>query len=162
MSIYDYRIKDAKGNETDLSAYRGKVLLIVNTATKCGFAPQFDELEEMYEKLHDKGLEILTFPCGQFANQEPGDDAHIQNVCTVALGLTYPVFAKIDVNGENAHPLYVHLRKAKGGIGGDAIKWNFTKFLVDRQGNVVSRHAPMTKPTSLLPEIERLLSAPAK
>lgn len=161
MNIYDIRVKDAQGNETDLSAYRGKVLLIVNTATRCGFAPQFDELEEMHGRLHEKGLEILSFPCGQFANQEPGDDAQIQNVCTVQLGLTYRIFAKIDVNGPDAHPLYVHLRQAQKGIGGDAVKWNFTKFLVDRRGNVVSRHAPITKPGKLIPEIERLLAQEA-
>lgn len=157
MSIYEIQVKDAIGKDVSLSDYNGKVLLIVNTASKCGFAPQFDDLQALYEKYRDKGLEILAFPCDQFANQEPNSDEEIQKICQVNLGLEYKVFAKLDVNGDTAHPLYKHLRKEKPGIGGDAVKWNFTKFLVDRNGKVVSRYAPITKPAALEPAISRLL-----
>lgn len=159
MSIYDSEVKDASGKDIPLSDYKGKVLLIVNTASNCGFAPQFDDLQTLYEQYRDKGLEILAFPCDQFAHQEPNADAEIQKICQVNYGLEYKVFAKLDVNGETAHPLYKHLRKEKPGIGGDALKWNFTKFLVDRNGKVVARYAPATKPASLAPAISRLLES---
>ena len=119
MSIYEIQVKDAIGKDVSLSDYKGKVLLIVNTASKCGFAPQFDDLQTLYEQYHDKGLEILAFPCDQFANQEPNSDEEIQKICQVNLGLEYKVFAKLDVNGDTAHPLYKHLRKEKPGIGGE-------------------------------------------
>ena len=159
MSIYEYQVKNAIGREIPLSDYRGRVLLIVNTASKCGFAPQFDDLQELYETYHDRGLDILAFPCDQFANQEPNSDAEIQKICQVNLGLKYPVFGKIDVNGETAHPLYKFLRAQKTGLGSDAVKWNFTKFLVDRDGNVISRYAPVTRPGRIAPAIEKLLNA---
>ena len=157
MSIYEFSVKNAIGRDIPLSDYKGKVLLIVNTASKCGLAPQFDDLQKLYERYRDKGLEILAFPCDQFANQEPNSDAEIQNICQVNLGLKYPVFGKLDVNGDTAHPLYKYLRSRKSGLGSDAIKWNFTKFLVDREGHVVSRYAPVTKPERMVPAIEKLL-----
>lgn len=157
MSLYDYSVQNAYGKQIPLSDYKGKVLLFVNTASNCGFAPQFDDLQVLYEAYRDRGLEILAFPCDQFANQEPNSDADIQKICQVNLGLTYPVFGKIDVNGDSAHPVYKHLRSQKPGFGSDAVKWNFTKFLVDRQGRVVARYAPITKPGRIGPAIEKLL-----
>ncbi len=157
MSIYDFTVADAKGNETSLAAYQGKTLLIVNTASKCGLTPQYDELQDLYEKWKDKGFEVLAFPCDQFANQEPGTNEEIQHFCQINFGLTFPVFGKLDVNGETAHPLYQYLRQQKAGLGGDAIKWNFTKFLVDSQGKVVARYAPTTKPSRISPALVKLL-----
>lgn len=162
MSIYDFTVSDAQGNEGSLSTYRGKTMLIVNTASKCGFTPQYDDLQDLYEKWKDKGFEVLAFPCDQFANQEPGTNAEIQKFCEVNFGLTYPVFAKIEVNGPNAHPLYQFLREQKPGFGGDAIKWNFTKFLVDSEGKVLRRYAPATKPGRISPVLERLFKKNAK
>lgn len=161
MSIYNIFVEDHKGNQKKLSDFKGKVLLIVNTATKCGFAPQFNELQELYEKYQEVGLEILAFPSDQFANQEPGKNEEIQQVCQINYGLTFPVYAKIEVNGENAHPLFRHLRSQKKGILGDKIKWNFTKFLVDREGNVKARYAPVRNPGSLKADIEKLLKESA-
>lgn len=160
MSIYDFMVADAKGKETSLAAYEGKTLLIVNTASKCGLTPQYDELQDLYEKWKDKGLEVLAFPCDQFANQEPGSNEEIQHFCQINFGLTFPVFGKLEVNGENAHPLYQYLRQQKSGLGGDAIKWNFTKFLVDAQGKVVARYAPTTKPARISPALAKLLEKP--
>jgi glutathione peroxidase len=158
MSVYDFTVKDARGNERNLIEYQGKVLLIVNTASKCGFTPQYAELQKLYDTWREKGLEILGFPCDQFAHQEPGTDEEIQQFCQLNYGVNFPVFAKINVNGKDAHPLFKYLRKQKkAGLLGDAIKWNFTKFLVDRQGNVVERFAPNTNPAELAPEIEKLL-----
>lgn len=159
MKIYEFVVKDAQGNEKKLSDYQGKVLLIVNTASKCGFTPQYGELQTLYTRYQEKGLEILGFPCDQFAHQEPGSDAEIQQFCQLNYGVTFPVFAKIDVNGKKAHPLFRYLRKEKAeGLLGDAIKWNFTKFLVDRNGQVIARFSPNTKPEDIAPEIEKLLN----
>lgn len=155
--IYEFSVRQPNGTEKSLQEYQGKVMLIVNTASKCGFTPQYAQLQELYDKYHDKGLEILAFPCDQFAHQEPGTDEEIQQFCQINYGLTFPVFSKIDVNGSTAHPLFKYLRSQKGGLLGGTIKWNFTKFLVDRQGNVVKRFAPTVNPTELTPDIEALL-----
>ncbi len=157
MSIYDISVKDTKGNDVSLSQYRGKVLLIVNTASKCGFTPQFKGLQELYEKYNDKGFYVLGFPCNQFKNQDPGSDEEIVSFCQLNYGVSFPMFSKIDVNGENASPLYQFLRKEKDGLLGDAIQWNFTKFLVDKEGNVAGRFAPTDSPNSLESKIEGLL-----
>lgn len=157
MSIYDFTIKSNKGEDISMSAYKGKVLLIVNTATKCGFAPQFNDLETLYQEYSEKGLEILAFPCNQFLNQEPGSDSEIANVCQINYGLSFPLMAKIDVNGGNAHPLYKYLQKNSTGLFSSAIKWNFTKFLVDSNGQIVNRYAPTVSPISMKNDIEKLL-----
>ncbi len=157
MSAHDFQVKDAKGNTIELKQYAGKVLLIVNTASKCGFTPQYAGLEELYKNYQDKGLVILGFPCDQFAHQEPGSDAEIQSFCQMNYGVTFPVMSKIEVNGKNAHPLYKYLRSEKKELLGDSIKWNFTKFLIDKQGNVVQRFAPNFEPAGIAPEIEKLL-----
>ncbi|MEA4910113.1 MAG: glutathione peroxidase [Chloroflexi bacterium] len=159
MSIYDFNVNDAAGESHSLDEYRGKVMLIVNTASKCGFTPQYAELQSLYTGWRDKGLEILAFPCDQFAHQEPGSDAEIQEFCQVNYGVTFPVFAKIDVNGENAHPLYRYLRAEQKGMLGDGIKWNFTKFLVDQDGRVIARYAPTVDPGQIVPDIAQLLDA---
>ena len=157
-SIYDFSVEDITGKEVTLDKYRGKAMLIVNTASKCGFTPQYKGLEELYEKLHGKGLEILGFPCNQFGGQEPGTDTEIAQFCELNYGVSFPMFAKVDVNGGDAHPLYRHLKKeAKGVLGTEAIKWNFTKFLVDRNGKVVRRYAPTDKPESIEADIAALL-----
>ncbi|MCH5229035.1 MAG: glutathione peroxidase [Muribaculaceae bacterium] len=157
MNIYDFKVKNNKGEEVSLSEYKGKVLLIVNTATGCGFTPQYKGLEELYKKYKDKGLEILDFPCNQFGHQAPGSDQEIDSFCTLNYHTTFPRFKKIDVNGENAAPLYAWLKKEKGGIFGNAIKWNFTKFLVDRDGRVVERYSPTTPPSKIENKIQDLL-----
>jgi glutathione peroxidase len=158
MSIYDFRVKTIRGEEQSLADYKGKVLLIVNTASKCGFTPQYKELQELYEQYRDCGFVVLGFPCNQFGNQEPGTEEEIEQFCQVNYGVTFPMFAKIDVKGEHAHPLFRYLtEKAPGVFGTKVIKWNFTKFLVDRNGNVVARFAPQTKPSELKSEIEKLL-----
>lgn len=157
MSIYDYTVKDGKGGDVALSDYQGKVMLIVNTATGCGFTPQYDGLQDLYEKYADQGFAILDFPCNQFAGQAPGTDEEIASFCTGRYGVTFPQFHKIDVNGENEEPLYTFLKSQIGGIGGSRIKWNFTKFLVDREGKVVARYAPNKTPKALEEEIEKLL-----
>ena len=158
MSIYDFRVKTIRGEEQSLADYKGKVLLIVNTASKCGFTPQYKELQELYEQYRDRGFVVLGFPCNQFGNQEPGTEEEIEQFCQVNYGVTFPMFAKVDVNGENAHPLFQYLKeKATGVLGTKAIKWNFTKFLVDRNGNVVARFAPQTRPSELISEMEKLL-----
>lgn len=157
MSVYNFQVKDAKGNTIELEQYAGKVLLIVNTASKCGFTPQYAGLEELYKNYQEKGLVVLGFPCDQFAHQEPGSDAEIQSFCQMNYGVTFPVLAKIEVNGKNAHPLYKYLRTQKKELLGDSIKWNFTKFLIDKQGNVVQRFAPNFEPVGIAPEIEKLL-----
>ncbi|WP_310602641.1 glutathione peroxidase [Anaerosporobacter sp.] len=157
MNIYDYKVKDANGNEVSMEIYKDKVLLIVNTATGCGFTPQYDELQDLYELYEEKGFEILDFPCNQFANQAPGSAEEIADFCNSRYGITFPQFQKIDVNGVNAAPLYTYLKSQKGGILGSNVKWNFTKFLVDQKGNVVGRFAPTTKPNAIKQEIEKLL-----
>ena len=157
-SIYDFKATLLNGEEVDLDAYRGKVLLIVNTASECGFTPQYAGLETLYQNLKSKGFVVLGFPCNQFGSQEPGDAAAIEQFCQVNFGVTFPMFAKIEVNGENTHPLYAYLKhEAAGLLGTEAIKWNFTKFLVDRDGEVVERYAPATKPEDLTQAIETLL-----
>lgn len=157
MSIYDYKVKGIFGDEISMSDYAGKVMLIVNTASKCGFTPQFEGLEKLY-KDHDKeGLVVLGFPCNQFKEQDPGSNNAIQNFCSLNYGVTFPMFSKIDVNGKNEDPLYTFLKKEKGGLMGSKIKWNFTKFLVDRQGNVVKRYSPTTKPEAIEEDIIELL-----
>lgn len=158
MSIYDFTVTTIRGAEQSLADYRGKVLLVVNTASKCGFTPQYKGLQSLYESYRDTGFEILGFPCDQFAHQEPGNDEEILQFCEMNFGVTFPLFAKIVVNGPNAHPLYQYLTKEKRGLlGSAAIKWNFTKFLVDRQGNVVKRYAPTDTPEKIEAEIKRLL-----
>ncbi len=146
-----------QGNDVSLSQYDGKVLLIVNTATGCGFTPQYDGLQDLYEKYQDKGFVILDFPCNQFANQAPGSNEEIASFCTGRFGITFPQFSKIDVNGENEAPLYTWLKAQKGGVLGSRIKWNFTKFLVDRNGNVIERFAPTVTPEKLDGEVTKLL-----
>lgn len=155
--IYDYKVRDIRGQEVSMEEYKGNVLLIVNTASKCGFTKQYAGLQALYEKYKDQGLEVLAFPCNQFGHQEPGDDAAIKNFCTDTFGVTFPVMAKIEVNGEGAHPLYKELKKAQGGLLGNEIKWNFTKFLVDREGRVVDRFAPQKEPRALEEKIKTLL-----
>jgi glutathione peroxidase len=147
--IHDFSARLATGEERCFAEYRGKVLLIVNVASKCGFTSQYSGLQALYKQLRPRGFEILAFPCDQFGYQEPGSDAEIANFCDNAYGVTFPLFAKIEVNGKNAHPLYVWLKKQKGGLLGDSIKWNFTKFLIDRAGIVRACFAPPTKPEAL-------------
>ncbi|QJB68118.1 glutathione peroxidase [Parasphingorhabdus halotolerans] len=157
MQITEFKVKQADGSMDDLSNYEGKVLLIVNTASKCGFTPQYEGLEKLYKEFSDRGLEILAFPCNQFGNQEPGDAEEIKNFCTLNYDVSFPLMAKVDVNGKSADPLWNYLKKEKTGLLGSKIKWNFTKFLVDREGNVVARHGPAVKPEQLRSEIEGLL-----
>ena len=157
MSFYDYTVKGRMGEDVSLSDYKGKVLLVVNTATGCGFTPQYAGLQKLYDAYKDKGFEVLDFPCNQFANQAPGTDEEIQSFCTLNYGTTFPRFAKIYVNGKNASELYKFLKKEKGGALGSSIKWNFTKFLIDREGNVVKRFAPTDTPESIEGDIAALL-----
>jgi glutathione peroxidase len=157
-SVYDFSVKTLSGEEKALADYRGQPLLIVNTASKCGFTPQYQGLETLHERYAGRGLAVLGFPCNQFGAQEPGDAAEIANFCSLTYDVDFPMFAKIDVNGPEAHPLYRYLRKAaRGLLGSQRIKWNFTKFLVDRNGHPVHRYAPTTKPEALTSAIERLL-----
>ena len=157
MGIYDYKVKDKQGEEVSIKDYEGKVLLIVNTATGCGFTPQFDGLQDLYEKYREQGFEILDFPCNQFGNQAPGSDEEIMDFCNSRYGITFPQFAKIDVNGENEEPLFTYLKSQKSGLMGSRIKWNFTKFLVDRSGKVVGRYTPTTTPEALDEEVAKVL-----
>ncbi|MBQ9024641.1 MAG: glutathione peroxidase [Bacilli bacterium] len=157
MSIYDYKVKDNKGNEVCLEEYKGKVLLIVNTATGCGFTPQYEGLEKLYETYNKEGFEILDFPCNQFGNQAPGSADEIHEFCTLHYNTTFKQFAKIDVNGKNADPLFTYLKSQKKGLLSGNIKWNFTKFLVDRQGNVINRYAPTDTPEKIEKDIKELL-----
>jgi glutathione peroxidase len=157
-SIYDFSAKTLNGREISLGDYRGKVLLIVNTASKCGFTPQYEGLESLHKQYGARGLAVLGFPCNQFGAQEPGDEAEIANFCSLTYDVSFPMFAKVDVNGDNTHPLFQFLKVAKPGLlGTEGIKWNFTKFLVDRNGEVVERYAPATKPAELEKTIEGLL-----
>jgi len=157
MSIYDFNVKDSLNEEKSLLDYKGKVLLIVNTASKCGFTPQFEGLQKLYEELEVKGLEILGFPCNQFAGQDPGTNEEIKSFCMVNYGVSFTMFAKINVNGPHADPLYKFLKQERSGVLGGKIKWNFTKFLVDRNGNVIGRYAPAVKPEDLREDILKLL-----
>jgi glutathione peroxidase len=157
-SIYDFTVDDIHGKKVKLDRYRDKVVLIVNTASKCGFTPQYKGLEALHRKYQARGLAVLGFPCNQFGAQEPGREDEIASFCELNFGVTFPLFAKVDVNGDDAAPLYRHLKHAKPGLlGSEAIKWNFTKFLVDRKGNVVERFAPNTEPDALAGDIEKLL-----
>ncbi len=158
-TLYDVSAKALSGEDIPLSNFRGKVLLIVNTASQCGFTSQYAGLELLQEQLGPRGFAVLGFPCNQFGQQEPGNAEEIQKFCSLNYSVTFPLFAKIEVNGEGAHPLYKHLKAAKAGVlGSEAIKWNFTKFLVDRSGEVVERYAPTTKPEALKADIEALLA----
>lgn len=157
-SIYDFDVNTISGKKVPLADYKDKVLLIVNTASKCGFTPQFSGLEKLYEELHEQGLEILGFPCNQFLKQDPGSDSEISEFCSLNYGVTFPMFSKIEVNGDNTHPLYRFLKtEAKGLLGSEKIKWNFTKFLVDRDGKVIKRYAPNTEPKDIEKDIKALL-----
>ncbi|WP_339220476.1 glutathione peroxidase [Paenibacillus sp. FSL W7-1332] len=158
MSIYEYEVKTIRGESQTLESYKGDVMLIVNTATKCGFAPQFDGLEKLHQAYRDQGLAVLGFPSSQFMNQELEEDSAIEEACKLNHGVTFPLFSKIDVNGTSAHPLYRHLTsEAPGALGIKAIKWNFTKFLVDRSGKVVKRFAPTDTPEKIEEDIKKLL-----
>ncbi len=155
--LYDIEALDSEGKKIKLEEYAGKVLLIVNTATKCGFTPQYEGLEALYKKYKDKGFEILDFPCNQFGHQAPGPLEEINQFCALKYGTSFKRFEKIDVNGEHTHSLYKYLKSQEAGLLGDKIKWNFTKFLIDREGNVVDRFAPTTKPEQIESKIEELL-----
>ena len=157
-TVYDFSCATAAGENKSLADYRGKVLLVVNTASKCGFTPQFAGLEELYEKYRDAGLEILGFPCNQFGKQDPGSNDEIVEFCQLNYGVSFPMFGKIEVNGGGAEPLFKYLKKAApGALGSRGIKWNFTKFLIDADGNVVKRYAPTDKPAAIEKDIEKLL-----
>ena len=157
MNIYDFQVKDAKGNLVNLSNYKGKTLLIVNTATGCGFTPQYKGLQALYDKYQAKGFEILDFPCNQFGHQAPGSEDEIHQFCEINYKTTFRLFAKIDVNGKNESPLYTYLKGQKGGFLSKRIKWNFTKFLVDKTGKVVERFAPTATPESIEKKIACIL-----
>ncbi len=157
MKFYDFNAKDIYGEDISMSEYEGKVVLVVNTASKCGFTDQFEGLEELYKDYKDKGFEILGFPCNQFGNQEPGSHKEITEFCRLNYGVTFTMFEKIDVNGESAHPIYKYLKNNAKGILNNEIKWNFTKFLIDSEGNVVDRFAPTTNPKKIRKDIEKLL-----
>ncbi|WP_050403138.1 glutathione peroxidase [Bradyrhizobium embrapense] len=156
-TVYDFTAKSLAGEDMPLRQFEGQVLLIVNTASACGFTPQYKGLQELHSGLSPRGFAVLGFPCNQFGAQEPGDAKQIAAFCEINYAVTFPMFAKIDVNGSGAHPLYEHLKREKSGLLGPAIKWNFTKFLVDRAGKVVARHAPTARPEGLKKEIEALL-----
>ncbi|WP_421991636.1 glutathione peroxidase [Qipengyuania sp.] len=157
-TIADFTVDTNTGDQLDLSEKLGKVLLVVNTASKCGFTPQYDGLEELFQDYKDKGFEVLAFPCNQFGNQEPGDADEIAEFCKVNFGLTFPLMAKVDVNGDDASPLFDWMKAEKPGLmGSRAIKWNFTKFLIDREGNVVKRYGPADAPKTIARDIEKLL-----
>lgn len=157
-TVYDFSAKTITGEDKSLKEYEGKVLVIVNTASKCGFTPQYKELEALYEKYNDQGFEILGFPCNQFMKQEPGTEADIQEFCQMNYGVTFPMFSKIDVKGKNAHPLFQYLTKNTSGVLSSEVKWNFTKFLINKKGEVVNRFAPTTSPEKMVKEIEQCLA----
>ncbi|MFJ7753967.1 glutathione peroxidase [Peribacillus muralis] len=158
MSIYEYEVNKINGDTISLEEYRGKVVIIVNTASKCGFSPQYDDLQSLYVQYEEQGLVVLGFPCNQFLNQEPGDDLEIDSYCKLNHGVTFPMFAKVNVNGKEAHPLFSYLAEnAPGLMGSKSIKWNFTKFLIDREGNIINRYAPKTKPMEFESDIKKLL-----
>ncbi len=156
-NFYDFEALDMRGNPVKLSDYAGKTVLVVNTATQCGLTPQFEGLENLYQKYKSEHFVILGFPCNQFANQEPGDNESIAQTCSINYGVTFPLFGKIDVNGKNAHPLFTYLKDELGGVLTDDIKWNFTKFLIDKNGNPVKRFVPITKPESIEPTVKQVL-----
>ncbi len=156
-TVYDFSATTIDGVEQQLADYKGNALLIVNTASKCGFTPQYDGLEKLSRTYADRGFVVLGFPCDQFGHQEPGNEAEIKSFCSTSYDVTFPMFAKVDVNGDDAHPLFGWLKDEKSGLLGGAITWNFTKFLVDAQGDVVKRYAPKTEPAKLTDDIEKLL-----
>ena len=158
MSFYEYSANNIFGEEVDMEQYRGKVVLVVNTASKCGFTPQFKELEQLYQEYKDKGLEILGFPCNQFGKQDPGTNKEVLEFCQLNYGVTFDMFEKIDVNGDNAHPIYKFLTNERKGIAGKKIKWNFTKFLIDSQGKVIKRYSPTVVPLDISEDIESLIN----
>ncbi|MFS1514608.1 glutathione peroxidase [Chengkuizengella sp. SCS-71B] len=159
MSVYEYTVQTIKGEEKSLQDFEGKVLLIVNTASKCGFTPQYKQLQELHETYNEQGLVVLGFPCNQFGEQEPGEESDIESFCELNYGVTFSMFAKVDVNGKDAHPLFTYLKEvAPGLLGSKGIKWNFTKFLIDKSGKAVARYAPKTNPLEMKNEIEKLLS----
>ncbi|SFJ45236.1 glutathione peroxidase [Thermoflavimicrobium dichotomicum] len=159
MSIYSFRAKTMTGEEKSLSDYQGKVVLIVNTASKCGFTPQYKELQELYQKYQDQGFVVLAFPSDQFMNQEFADDQEIQQFCQVNFGITFPLFSKVKVKGKDAHPLFQYLTQQAPGVLTKSIKWNFTKFLINKEGQVVKRYSPATKPTEIEKDIVALLES---
>ena len=156
-SIYNFTLKSIDNQPVNLESYKGSVVLLVNVASRCGYTPQYKGLEALQRQFAPRGFSVLGFPCNQFGGQEPGDARQIEQFCSTNYAVSFPMFAKIDVNGSNAHPLYQYLKNAKAGLLGSSIKWNFTKFLLDRSGKVVARHAPTTKPEGLTKEIEALL-----
>jgi glutathione peroxidase len=158
QDIYGFEVKTIAGEPTTLERFRGQVLVVVNVASKCGFTPQYKGLQALYDRHRERGFTVLGFPCNQFLAQEPGDEQEIQSFCSTSYGVTFPMFSKIEVNGDGTHPLYAHLKAAApGALGTEAIKWNFTKFLVDRQGRVVKRYAPNTEPEEMAKDIAALL-----
>ena len=160
MTVYDFKARKIDGQEISLASYSGKVLLIVNVASRCGFTPQYRGLEDLHEKFEGRGFEVLGFPCNQFGSQEPGSEAEIRSFCDVQFGVRFPLFSKIEVNGPSAHPLYGFLKKARPGfLGTKRIKWNFTKFLIDRQGHVIRRYAPSDAPDSIRQDVAAVVAA---
>lgn len=158
MSVYEFSATTIQGQEVRLSDYRDKLILIVNTASKCGFTPQFEGLEQLYADLREEGLLVLGFPCNQFGKQDPGADGEIEEFCQLNYGVSFPMFSKIEVNGNDAHPLFSYLKnEARGLLGSKSIKWNFTKFLIGRDGNVIARYAPNDKPSAIKADIQKLL-----
>lgn len=157
MKFYDQSAVAMDGNEIKMDNFKGNVVLVVNTASKCGLTPQFTELQELYDKYQSEGLEILGFPCNQFASQETGSNDEISNFCQLNYGVTFTMFQKVDVNGNDAHPLYKYLKSQKGGMLSKEVKWNFTKFLVDKEGNVIKRYAPTVKPSKIEADILKLI-----
>jgi len=158
-SLQDFSATSLDGQEVDLSAYAGQVVLVVNTASQCGFTPQYQGLQELFTQYHDQGFSVIGFPCDQFGNQEPGDSAEIGAFCEKNYGVTFPMMSKVEVNGDNAHPVYQWLRQEKGGMLGSKIKWNFTKYLVGKDGQVIDRYAPTTKPEKIAGDVEKALRA---
>lgn len=158
MKFYDFKARKMNGQEVSMEAYKGKIVVVVNTASKCGLTPQFKELEELYQEYKSKGVEILGFPCNQFAKQDSGSNEEIHEFCQLNYGVSFDMFEKIDVNGKNAHPLYKYLKNEAKGVFGNGIKWNFTKFLIDADGNVIKRYAPTVSPSKIKYDIEKLLS----
>jgi len=157
-TFYEFTAKSLQGKDVNMQTYKGKTILVVNTASQCGLTPQYEGLENLYQKYKDKGLVILGFPCNQFANQESGDEKSISEGCLINYGVSFPMFSKIDVNGENAHPIYKYLKNELGGLLGSKIKWNFTKFLLDPNGNPVKRFAPVTTPEKIDKYLESILN----
>ncbi|MBP1963517.1 glutathione peroxidase [Paenibacillus aceris] len=161
MNVHQFTARTIRGDEKSFADYKGQVLLIVNTATKCGFAPQFKGLQDLHDTYKDQGFNVLGFPCNQFKDQEPGNDAQVEQACQINFGVNFPLFSKIDVNGADTHPLYRHLKQQASGIFGSSIKWNFTKFLVDQEGKVIKRFSPTTTPRKIEKEIQKLLAKSA-